>query len=293
MNGWVILNKPLGMTSTQASTAVRRICGMKKAGHAGTLDPLASGVLPIALGEATKSIPFMVNCKKAYAFRVIWGESRTTEDAEGEVVERSDHRPTGSEILAILPQFVGDITQIPPRYSAIKIQGRRAYDLARAGQVVEMPSRLVKIHELKLIQATQDWADIVVTCGEGTYVRSLARDIAQALGTCGYVGLLERTQVGPFSIKQSILLDNLREMGHKLELSQVILPIGAVLDDIPAVPVSQADIKKLYQGQHIPAPPTWISTGPVALWGQSDVIALADFRDGFFYPKRLFLGHTE
>lgn len=293
MNGWVILNKPLGMSSTQASTAVKRICGMKKAGHAGTLDPLASGVLPIALGEATKAIPYMVNCRKAYAFRIIWGEARTTEDAEGEVVATSNHRPNEQEIVAILPQFRGEITQIPPRFSAIKIQGKRAYELARAGEQVEMPSRRVKIYDLVLGESSRDWADLVVTCGEGTYVRSLARDIAVALGTLGYVGALERTQVGPFSIKQTILLENLREMGHKSELSQVILPIGSVLDDIPAVTVSQADIKKLHQGQRIPAPPQWISTGPAALWGQHDVIALADFQDGWFHPKRLFLGQTE
>ena len=253
MNGWILLDKPYGMSSTQAGNIVRRLTKSAKAGHAGTLDPLATGVLPIALGEATKTIPYMMEDRKQYRFQVTWGEQRTTGDAEGVVDSTSLSRPDKQAIIAVLPQFTGIIQQCPPAFSAIKVEGQRAYALARAGEAVILTSRPVTIHELILeSMASPDQATFLVTCGTGTYVRSLARDLAQALGTVGYVSSLRRTFVGKFQEKDTILLEKLRELSHKSTIDQGILPLGAVLDDIPAVPVTAEDADLIRQGQRIP-----------------------------------------
>jgi len=199
VHGWVVLDKPVGMSSTYAVSVVKRLFQAKRAGHAGTLDPLASGLLPIALGEATKTVPFVMEGRKVYRFTVRWGEERDTDDAEGRITASSAERPTAEAIAALLPRFTGQITQVPPRYSAVKIAGERAYDLARDGEVVDIAPRPVEIHRLELIETPdRDHATLVAECGKGTYVRALARDLGRALKCLGHVAALRRTAVGPF-----------------------------------------------------------------------------------------------
>ena len=212
VHGWVIVDKPVGMTSTQAVGMVKRLFCARRAGHAGTLDPLASGCLPIALGEATKTVPFVMEGNKSYRFTVRWGEERDTDDAEGRVIETSAARPDAAAISALLPRFVGTIAQVPPRFSAVKIEGERAYDLARDGEVVELDARPVEIHRLELLETPDaDHAVLAAECGKGTYVRALARDIGRALGCFGHVAALRRTAVGPFTEDIATALATLQE----------------------------------------------------------------------------------
>lgn len=246
VNGWINLDKPEGVTSTQAIGKVRRFLNAQKAGHAGTLDPLATGILPIALGEATKTIPYCQDALKTYSFTAVWGEARSTDDAEGEVIETSDHRPTDQEIQNILPQFTGDIEQTPPRFSAIKIDGKRAYDLARAGKEVEMKSRPAYIESLTLLEANQGHALFRCVCGKGTYMRSLARDMAKTLGTVGYITDLRREAVGCLTLDNAISLAKLEEIGNS-----ALLPVEVVLDDIPALTLNQQEASRLKNGQTI------------------------------------------
>lgn len=248
IDGWVNLNKPLGMTSTQAVGKIRRLYNAQKAGHAGTLDPLATGILPIALGEATKTVPYIQDELKTYIFKVTWGQQRSTDDAEGDVIAESEHRPLADDITAALPAFTGDIEQTPPKFSAIKIDGQRAYDLARGGQDVQIKSRNVYVESLKLIEAAPDEATLECVCGKGTYIRSIARDLAENLGTKGYVSYLHRACVGPFNDKDAILLDKLEEMGDSAARLEELLPIGAALDDIPALPISSLEAATLRNG---------------------------------------------
>ena len=249
-HGWVILNKPYGMGSTTAVTRVRHLLSVKKAGHAGTLDPLATGVLPIAIGEATKMIPFIQDHIKAYRFTVAWGIETTTLDKEGAVIKESPIRPTATEIHAILPQFLGTIQQTPPLYSALKIDGKRAYDIARAGETVDMPARNIYIQALTLEAAYPNHADFEVVCGKGTYVRSLARDIAGAVGTVAHVTALHRSQVGSFQDQKAISLETLEELIHKgTELAVEDPKLG--LDDIPAVILEDVQLTRLCQGQRL------------------------------------------
>ena len=199
VHGWIVLDKPVGMTSTHAVSVIKRLFAAKRAGHAGTLDPLASGCLPIALGEATKTVPFVVDGRKTYLFTVRWGEERDTDDAEGRVVATSESRPQAAAISALLPRFTGTIEQVPPRFSAVKIGGERAYDLARDGETVELAPRAVVIHRLELVETPDpDHAVLAAECGKGTYVRSLARDLGRELGALGHVSALRRSRVGPF-----------------------------------------------------------------------------------------------
>jgi len=249
IDGWINLDKPLGMTSTQAVGKVRWLFNAQKAGHAGTLDPLATGILPIALGEATKTIPFIQDAFKIYEFTVTWGEQRNTDDGEGEVVATSDHRPSKADILAALPHFTGDITQTPPRFSAIKIDGARAYDLARDGQEFEIKSREVYIESLELLNAEQNSADFTMVCGKGTYVRSLGRDLALHLGSVGYISALRRAAVGCFTAEDAILLDKVEELGDSASLNQALLPLEVALDDIPALPLKDDEAASLRNGQ--------------------------------------------
>lgn len=251
INGWINLNKPLNMTSTQAVGKVKKILGMKKVGHAGTLDPLATGVLPIAVGEATKTVQFLQNREKGYDFTITWGEQRDTDDGEGVVIDTSDIRPTENDIATALPQFIGDIQQTPPKYSAIKIDGERAYDLARDGVEFEIQSRQVTIYSLKLNAFTKDSATLSMTCGKGTYVRSLARDLAEKLGTCGYISMLKRTFVGGFHIDDAISFDKLAEIVDKGDAYEVLLGLGLALDDIPALPLTDLEASRLRNGQKI------------------------------------------
>ncbi len=258
MHGWIILNKPLGLGSTQAVAAVKRNLrtagfGKVKVGHGGTLDPLATGVLPIALGEATKLCGRMLDASKTYDFTISFGIETSGLDAEGEIVATSDHRPTKEQVAAVLAQFTGAIEQIPPVYSAIKIDGKRAYDLARAGEVVEMKSRAVTIHRLSIndVEAHGPMGTVTLTAdvSKGTYIRSLARDIAYALGTVGHVTMLRRTRAGPFSLQSAISLDKLNAFGQGAAQEDIILPIEAGLVDIPALDLSPEQARAVQQGR--------------------------------------------
>ena len=249
VNGWVNLDKPLGLTSTQALGRVRRLLNAQKLGHAGTLDPLATGILPIALGEATKTIPYAQDRDKVYRFTVKWGEARNTDDCEGEVIASSDKRPAEADIIALLPRFTGNIDQTPPQFSAIKIDGERAYDLARAGEKIDMQSRRVTVYGFKLLKTTQDEAEFELECGKGTYVRSIARDMGQILGCFGHVSALRRTAVGNFTESTSISLDEFEKIVQTADPDQVLMPVETVLDDIPALAMTAEEIGRIRQGQ--------------------------------------------
>ncbi|MBN8983755.1 MAG: tRNA pseudouridine(55) synthase TruB, partial [Rhizobiales bacterium] len=247
VHGWIVLDKPIGMTSTQAVAVIKRLFNAKRAGHAGTLDPLASGGLPIALGEATKTVPFVMDGRKRYRFTVTWGEERDTDDTEGRVTHTSDARPTSDAIQALLPRFTGVIEQIPPQYSAIKVQGERAYDLARDGEVVDLKPRPVEIHELTLVEQPDSSHSVFeAECGKGTYVRALARDIGRLLGCYGHISALRRTLVGPFDEADMIPLAELEALCDRAasgegSLADALLPVETALDDIPALAVTRAD----------------------------------------------------
>jgi len=252
VDGWVILDKPVGLGSTPAVSRVRRLFGAQKAGHGGTLDPLASGVLPIALGEATKTVPFVMDGRKEYRFTLRFGQARSTEDAEGEVTATSDLRPTDEAIRGALAAFVGEVEQVPPAFSALKIEGKRAYDLARAGQPVALKPRRVLIERLELLgRPDTDHADFVVSCGKGTYIRSLGRDLARALGTVGHLSALRRTAVGPFREEAAISLPKLEALGHIPALLGALAPVATALDDIPALALTEAQADRLRQGQPV------------------------------------------
>ncbi len=251
VHGWINLDKPAGLTSTQALGRVRRAINAQKAGHAGTLDPLATGVLPIALGEATKLIPFMQDREKEYAFEITFGEQRDTDDLEGAVIETSAHIPAAEDIAAALPRFTGTIEQIPPLYSAIKIEGQRAYDLARRGELPDIRPRNVHIEKLELLSSAGNKAMLKTTSGKGTYIRALARDLAVELGSRGYVSKLERTRVGPFCVENAISLEILQEMEHSAALEAHLLRPQTVLDDIPALALDTRQAGDLRQGRSV------------------------------------------
>ena len=258
MHGWIILDKPLGLGSTQAVAAVKRNLreagfGKVKVGHGGTLDPLATGVLPIALGEATKLCGRMLDASKTYDFTICFGTETSGLDAEGEVVATSEYRPSLAQVEAALAQFTGPIAQIPPAYSAIKIDGQRAYDLARSGAVVAMQSRAVTVHELYIHKDTAieglDSITLTANVSKGTYIRSLARDIAYAVGTVGHVAMLRRTRAGPFNLESAISLDKLNAFGQGAAQEDIILPIEAGLVDIPALNLSPEQARAIQQGR--------------------------------------------
>jgi len=296
VHGWLVLDKPVGMTSTHAVSVVKRLFSAKRAGHAGTLDPLASGCLPIALGEATKTVPFVMDGRKIYQFTVRWGEERDTDDAEGRVVATSEQRPSPDAIRALLPSYTGTIQQVPPRYSAIKIEGERAYDLARDGETVELAPRPVEITRLELVAAPDpDHAVLHAECGKGTYVRSLARDMGRALGCFGHVSALRRVAVGPFGEETMILLEQLEALCHRAAAGEVsfagaLMPVETALDDIPALAVSRADAARLARGQAVllrgrDAPNF---RGPVYATASGQLLALAELDHGEIVPKRVF-----
>ncbi len=257
VTGWVNFDKPYAMGSTPAVGFVRRLFQADKAGHAGTLDPLATGILPIALGEATKTVSFMQAAVKVYEVTAHWGAATHTDDGEGAVSATSAHRPSAQEIADILPQFCGDILQVPPAFSAIRHNGERAYAAARRGETVELTPRQVRIDKLELLVAETDTAQLRVTCGKGVYIRALVRDLAVALGTFGHVASLRRTQVGSFSEKNTIGLEKLQTLGHSAPdlaaLDACLLPLATALDDIPALAVSDTQASRLKQGQAISA----------------------------------------
>jgi tRNA pseudouridine55 synthase len=256
IHGWIVLDKPLGLESTQAVSAVKRALReagepKTKVGHGGTLDPLASGVLPIAIGEATKLAGRMLDATKAYDFTISLGEETDTLDAEGAIVATSDIRPTPQQVEAVLARFTGAIEQVPPAYSALKIEGRAAYARARAGEAVEPKPRQVTIHELGLLGTSSGEITLSATVSKGTYIRSLARDIARALGTVGHVSYLRRTRAGPFGLESAISLDFLNELAKARDLTRAVLPLEAALDDIPALPVTPDQAKLLRHGQRL------------------------------------------
>ena len=292
VHGWLILDKPQGLTSTQALGKVRRLLDGKKAGHGGTLDPLATGILPLAFGEATKLIPYIMDGDKEYEFTIRWGEQRDTDDAEGQVVATSPVRPTADAIRAALPGFTGTITQTPPRYSAIKIDGERAYDLARDGVQVEMQPRQVIIHKLQLLDVlSPDEACFRVACGKGMYVRSLARDLAIKLGTCGFVAALRRTRVGPYDLGAAISLEKLAEMAHKGDAHKALLALRSALDDIPVLHLTASEAQRLRTGQSLLIRPQHMDlvNAPV-IWAehQSTPVALVAQQAGAFSVMRGF-----
>ena len=295
VHGWLILDKPYGMTSTQAVGKVRFLFNAEKAGHGGTLDPLASGLLPIALGEATKTVSYAMDGRKIYRFTARWGEERTTDDLEGVVSTTSDKRPSREEIGSILPRFTGEIMQAPPAFSAIKVDGERAYDLARAGEAVELAERPILIEALKLVDIPdRDHATFEVTCGKGTYIRSLVRDMGRTLGTAAHVTMLRRVAVGPFTEDHMISLENLVELGHKAPGGDVktgaLLPIETVLDGIPALAIDEEQARRLKLGQAVllrgaNAP---IAEDAVLVMSGGKPLGIGTIVQGSLKPKRLF-----
>jgi tRNA pseudouridine55 synthase len=252
IHGWLILDKPPGLSSSQAVGAVRRLLDAAKAGHGGTLDPLATGVLPIALGEATKTVAWAMAGQKTYRFTLCWGEARDTDDTAGQVTARSALRPSPAAVAAALPGFIGTIQQQPPAFSALKVAGERAYDLARSGAAVELAPRPVEILELRLLDTPDpDHAEFEAVVGKGTYIRALGRDLAQALGTLAHVSALRRLRVGPFRAETAISLDNLAALGHSAAASGHIFPVETALDDIPALALTEDEANRLRCGQSV------------------------------------------
>ena len=282
-----MIDKPAGKTSAGVVAEVKHLTQAAKAGHGGTLDPLATGILPVALGEATKTVPYLMDRAKSYRFTVRWGETRTTDDEEGEVTEISTVRPSAPEIDAVLPDFLGEIEQMPPIFSAIKVGGKRAYDLARKGESVELAPRLVQVTRFVMKSCPDsESAEFEVDCGKGTYVRALARDLAAALGTCGYVARMRRTQVGPFYDTAAISLDNLGELSHSAALFEAILPVETVLDDIPALALTGPQADRLSSGQMVRV--LNVADGVYCARSAERLVALTEAKDGEVRPLRVF-----
>ncbi len=295
VHGWLVLDKPYDMTSTAALGAVKRLFNAAKAGHGGTLDPLATGVLPIAFGEATKTVQYVMEGEKAYRFTVRWGEERDTDDAEGEVTATSEKRPTREEIEAVIPGFIGEISQLPPKFSAIKVRGERAYDLARDGEEVELKPRIVLIHDLRLVDMPdENTAVFEAETGKGAYVRALARDMGRELGCLGHIAALTRTRVGPFRMEDAISLEKLEELRHKdagrEALREVLLPVETALDDIPALAVDRNQATRIFRGQQVilrggDAP---VNEETVLATWKGKPVALCTVEAGILKPRRVF-----
>jgi tRNA pseudouridine55 synthase len=293
VHGWLVLDKDRGQTSTAAVAALKRLFRAKKVGHAGTLDPLASGVLPIAFGEATKTVSFVMDGEKAYRFTVRWGVETDTDDSEGRPLSESPARPAAEAIRALLPRFTGTIEQTPPRFSALKIDGERAYNLARDGEEISLAARPVDVHRLALIEiADADHAVFETECGKGTYVRALARDIGRALGTLGHVCALRRTRVGSFGEDQAVRFADLvrRGEGEGGDLAAALLPVESGLAAVPALQVSRADADRLALGQSVllrgrDAP---LMQGMVSVSTHGSLVALAEIEQGALKPRRIF-----
>lgn len=292
VNGWLVVDKPRDMGSTDVVNLTRRLFNAKKNGHTGTLDPFATGVLPVAFGEATKLIPFVTDGDKEYEFIIQWGAATASGDTEGEVIATVEKIPTRDEILQIIPQFIGEIAQIPPIYSAIKVNGQRAYDLARKGEEVEIPERIVTIYSLELLQELPDnQAKFRVGCSKGTYIRTLGQDIALALGTLGYLKELRRTKCGNFSLNDTILLESLKNIVHIEDLRKVLLPIITSLRDIAELAVTEADAAKLRQGQAI-SPRSYqeqdLNEGVAVAVFDGELVAILRIEEKRISPQRVF-----
>lgn len=298
VNGWVIVDKPVGIGSTTVVSIVKRLFNAQKAGHAGTLDPAASGVLPVALGEATKTIPYVADGAKTYRFAVRWGASTTTDDAEGDVTAVSEVRPSKEDILKIIPEFIGEIEQVPPKYSAVHVNGKRAYDLARENAEIELKPRRIRIDALRLTEVSDKDATVFeVDCGKGTYVRSLARDMAEKLGCLGHVCMLRRTRCGKFYAENAFSLEYLKALGHISKESNEFLPVETVLDDIPALAVTEAEARLLSNGGFLPfvserVEPQGVSISAETVFqakSNGRLTALVRVRDGFVRPVRVII----
>ncbi|HXQ16988.1 MAG TPA: tRNA pseudouridine(55) synthase TruB [Caulobacteraceae bacterium] len=298
LSGWICLDKPLDLTSTQAVGRVRRALGAQKAGHAGTLDPLATGILPIALGEATKTVPFLMDAAKTYRFTIEWGRATAGFDREGAVTATSDVRPTRAAVEAALPAFVGEIQQVPPAFSAVKVDGERAYDLAREGVEVELEPRPVTIYGVEVVgQPDAEHVDLELRCGKGAYVRALVRDLAEALGACAHVSALRRTAVGSLTEARAIPLEKLEELCHSGARLEALLPVETALDDIPALALTTEDAFRLTQGRSIVLLPRQAEalkakltpgSRTVTAFEGERIVALCEMRAGRLNPVRVF-----
>lgn len=287
ITGWLALDKPLEMTSSQAVGALRRLFNPQKVGHGGTLDPLATGILPIAFGEATKTVPYLMDATKDYAFSITWGAETTTDDKEGDETVTSPFRPDADAILAHLPAFRGRIMQVPPKFSAIKLDGKRAYDLARQNQDVEIKSRPVDIHDFTLVSHDGDISHFHATTGKGAYIRALGRDLARAMGGAAHISALRRLRVGPFDENKAISLDFLKDIAHSAALMKSLLPLESALDDIPGLILSDDEAKRLLHGQQIDVP--MASEDQVFLGMSGEVpVALVQASHGKGQPIRVF-----
>lgn len=299
VSGWLVLDKPVGMGSTQAVSKVKWLFQAEKAGHAGTLDPLASGMLPIALGEATKTVPYVMDGAKVYRFTVAWGEERSTDDLEGHVTESSDRRPSEADVRALLPRYTGVIMQAPPQFSAVKIEGNRAYDLAREGEAVEIPPREAEIGRFDLIEHGEDRTILEIECGKGTYVRSLARDMGRELGCFGHIAELRRTEVEPFTSDELVTVEALeaalegRDGDERFEqLDDMLVETAAALEFLPQLAVSDDAATRIRLGNPVivrgrDAP---VEAEEVCATARGRLIAIGAVEAGMFKPKRVFAG---
>ena len=308
VSGWVVLDKPVGMGSTEAVSKIKWLFQAEKAGHAGTLDPLASGMLPIALGEATKTVPYVQDGAKVYRFTVAWGEERSTDDLEGPVTNSSDRRPVEAEVRALLPKYTGVIMQTPPQFSAIKIAGERAYDLARDGETVEIPAREIEIGRLDIIEHGADKTIFEVECGKGTYVRSLARDMGRDLGCFGHIAELRRAEVEPFTPEDFVTVAELEaaRFGGKSEenseeaeapvdfsaIDALLVDTAVALDCLPQVAVSDDAATKIRLGNPViirgrDAP---VEAEEACATARGKLVAIGAIEQGMFKPKRVFVG---
>ncbi|MEM7279865.1 MAG: tRNA pseudouridine(55) synthase TruB [Pseudomonadota bacterium] len=294
INGWLVIDKPSAMTSAHVVGVVKRVVNAQKAGHGGTLDPLATGILPIALGEATKTVSYVMAAEKKYRFTACFGEARDTDDSEGKSTARSGIRPDNEQIKNALPSFCGNIAQRPPDYAAVKVNGERAYDLARRGETVQLEERQVRVDSFDMIERIDaDRAIFEVTCGKGAYIRSLARDLGENLGCFAHVCDLRRLQVGPFTTESSITLDGLRESIQNEIFPQVLVSVATGLADIPALAVTDSQAKRLCSGQRVrvsPGPHTRETDDPstVKVLHNGELVALASLEHGELSPLRVF-----
>lgn len=288
VDGWLVVDKPTGFSSAKIVAVVKRIFNAQKVGHGGTLDPLATGILPIGLGEATKTMPYIVDATKEYEFTVKWGAATDSDDCEGEIIHRDGKIPTENEISEVLASFTGSIEQVPPAYSAIKVDGKRAYALARAGEDVQLKSRIVEIQSLSMIDSDLDIgaSHFHVVCGKGTYVRSLGRDIALKLGTFGHITALRRIRVGPFGLEGAISLEMLEDLSHSARAAGLLQPVTTALDDIPALAVTVQEAADIQMGRSIQNPKA--KRGICVLMNGTQPVAIAEAKADNIQPLRVF-----
>ena len=296
-NGWLVIDKPSGFTSFQIVKIIRKLYSIKKAGHAGTLDPLATGILPVALGEATKTIPYAMDTDKTYHFTVCWGDDRDTNDSDGSIIATSKKRPSEETIISTLQNFKGKFAQVPPNYSAVKVDGRRAYKLAREKKPVQLKARTVEVKSIKLLKILDpDHAEFCATTSKGFYVRSLARDLGLELGTFGHIVALRRSQVGTFYEKDSILLDSLLALEHSRDKFKALLPVERALDDIPALSLSESGADRLRCGQSVSVTEeaSWLDEKPVKanelayVTFNGKLLAIVTLQNNYLKPIRIF-----